>query len=108
MSFEIITMNYTTILSTAEDLALSYVMLSQQDWIDKIVRERCKIVIDEIVKICVAQCLAEGIQIPRSKEVMVELAFTRGWVKSLADQLTVPSPMQPPPSEQYINRLQGS
>jgi hypothetical protein len=81
-------MNYTTILSTAEDLALGYITLSQQDWVDKMIHERCRIAIDEIVKICVEKCLAEGIQIPNSKEVMVELAFTRGWVKSLTDQST--------------------
>jgi hypothetical protein len=79
-------MNYTTILSTAEDLALSYVTASQQEWIDNMVHERCRIAIDEIVRICVEQCLVAGIQIPNSKEVMVELAFTRGWVKSLANQ----------------------
>jgi hypothetical protein len=88
-------MNYTTILSTAEDLALSYVTFSQQAWIDNMVHERCRIAIDEIVRICVEQCLAEGIQIPNSKEVMVELAFTRGWVKSVVDQSTTASPTLP-------------
>jgi hypothetical protein len=78
-------MNYTIILSTAENLALGYAAVSQQDWIDNVVHERCRVAIDEIVKICVEQCLAEGIQIPGSKEVMVELAFTRGWIKSLAE-----------------------
>jgi hypothetical protein len=88
-------MNYTTILSTAEDLALSYVTVSQQEWIDNMVHERCRIAVDEIVRICVEQCLAAGIQIPGSKEVMVELAFTQGWVKSVADQATTPSPTLP-------------
>jgi hypothetical protein len=88
-------MNYTTILSTAEDLALSYVTASQQEWIDNVVHERCRRAIDEIVAICVEKCLAEGIQIPGSKEVMVELAFTRGWVKSLADQVATPIPTLP-------------
>lgn len=78
-------MNYTTILSTAEDLALGYVAFSQQDWVDNMVHERCRIAIDEIVRICVEQCLAGGIQIPGSKDAMVELAFAQGWVKSLAD-----------------------
>jgi hypothetical protein len=88
-------MNYTTILSTAEDLALSHVTLSQQDWIDNVVHERCRVAIDDIVKICVEQCLVEGIQIPNSKEVMVELAFAQGWVKSVADQSTTQLPTIP-------------
>jgi hypothetical protein len=78
-------MNYTTILSTAQNLALSYVTVSQQEWIDNVVHERCRLAIEDIVKICVDQCLNNGIQIPGSREVMVELAFTQGWVKSLAD-----------------------
>ena len=78
-------MNYTTILSTAEDLALSYVTASQQEWIDNMVNERCRIAIDEIVRICIEKCIAEGIQIPNSKDAMVELAFEKGWVKSAAE-----------------------
>jgi hypothetical protein len=79
-------MNYTTVLSTAEDLALSYAAVSQQDWIDNVVHERCRIAIEEIVKICVDKCLANGIQIPSSKDAMVELAFAQEWVKSVAEQ----------------------
>ncbi len=50
-------MNYTVTLSDAEDKALSYVAYSQQDWIDNAVHERCRIAIDDIVKICVEKCL---------------------------------------------------
>jgi hypothetical protein len=78
-------MNYTTILSTSENLALGYVAFSQQEWIDNMVHERCRIAIDEIVRICVEKCLADGIQIPGSKDAMTELAFEKGWVKSAAD-----------------------
>jgi hypothetical protein len=77
---------YTITLSTAEDKALSYAALSQQEWIDNAVHERCRIAIDEIVQITVAKCLETGTQIPSSKDAMVDLAFERGWVKSAADR----------------------
>lgn len=79
-------MNYTITLTSAEDKALSYAAFSQQDWIDNAVHERCRIAIDEIAKICVEQCLANGVQIPGSKEAMVELAFQNGWVLTAADR----------------------
>lgn len=74
---------YQTTLTSAQDKALSYVAYSQQDWIDTAVQERCRKATEEIVNICVQQCLANNIQIPGSKDEMVELAFTQGWVKTL-------------------------
>lgn len=79
-------MNYTVTLSNAEDKALAYVAFSQQDWIDNAVHERCRIAIDEIAKICFEQCLANNIQIPGSKEAMVDLAFQNGWVITAAQR----------------------
>jgi len=77
---------YTITLSAAEDKALSYAAMSQQEWIDNAVHERCRIAIDEIVQITVAKCLETGTQIPSSKDAMVDLAFEQGWVKSAADR----------------------
>lgn len=79
-------MNYSITLTAAEDKALSYAAFSQQDWIDNAVHERCRIAIDEIAKICVEQCLANNIQIPGSKDAMVELAFQNGWVITAAQR----------------------
>lgn len=79
-------MQYNIQLSAAEDAALSYVTYSQDEWIQNAVHERCRIAIDEIVQITVAKCLETGIQIPSSKDVMVELAFAEGWVKTAAEQ----------------------
>lgn len=75
-------MDYTVKLTEAENLALSYVALSQQDWIDNAVHDRCRIAIDEIVALTVQRCLEANIQIPGSKDAMVELAFAKGWVIS--------------------------
>lgn len=77
-------MDYTITLTDAQDKALSFVAVSQQDWIENVVQDRCRIAINEIVKICVDKCLENDIQIPGSKDDMVELAFTKGWVKSAA------------------------
>jgi hypothetical protein len=49
------------------------------------VHERCRIAIEDIVKICVEKCLENNIQIPGSKDAMVELAFESGWVLSAKD-----------------------
>ena len=75
-------MEYTITLTEAEDKALSHVALSQQDWIDNAVHERCRAAIDEIVKICVEKCLETNTQIPSSKDDMVLLAFEQEWVKT--------------------------
>ena len=79
-------MNYNITLTAAEDAALSYAALSQDDWIQNAVHERCRIAIDEIVQITVAKCLETSIQIPGSKEEMVTLAFAQGWVKTAAQR----------------------
>ena len=77
---------YIINLSAAEDAALSYVAFSQDDWIQNATHERCRIAIDEIVQITVQKCLETNTQIPGSKEEMVALAFTQGWVESAADR----------------------
>lgn len=77
---------YNITLTSAEDKALSYVAMSQDDWIQNAVHERCRIAIDEIVAITVQKCLETGTQIPGSKDEMVELAFAQGWVKTAAQR----------------------
>ncbi len=73
---------YTITLTDTEDKALGSVAFSKQDWIDNAVHNRCRIAIDDIVQICVAKCLETGTQIPSSKNEMVSIAFTKGWIKS--------------------------
>ena len=77
-------MNYTITLSKAEDDALAYAALSQDDWIQNASHERCRVAIDEIVQIAVQKCLETGTQIPGTKDEIVELAFAQGWVKTAA------------------------
>lgn len=75
---------YTITLTDAENSALAYAALSQDNWIQNAVHERCRIAIDEIVQITVAKCLETNVQIPGSKDDMVTLAFAQGWVKTAA------------------------
>ena len=77
-------MNYTVTLTNTENQALSFVALSQQDWIDNVVKNRARIAIDEIVKIAVEKYIEVGESIPGSKDEIVATAFERGWVKTVA------------------------
>jgi hypothetical protein len=63
--------NYTITLSDAEDKALSVVAVSQEDWIQNAVHERCRIAIEEIVNAEVQRKLAAGEPITGSKEDIV-------------------------------------
>ena len=77
------TIEYIIKLTSAENKALAHVALSQQEWIDNAIHTRCRIAMEDIVKICVEKCLESNIQIPGSKDQIVELAFEQGWVKTL-------------------------
>lgn len=78
-------MNYTVTLTQTEDKALSYAAVSQDVWIQNAIHSRCDAAIDDIVKIAVAKCLDASMQIPGTKDEIVELAFTQGWVKTAAE-----------------------
>ena len=65
---------YTITLSAAEDKALGVVALSQDDWIQNAVHERCRIAIEEIVNAEVQRLLAAGQPITGSKEDIVNAA----------------------------------
>jgi hypothetical protein len=79
--------NYTITLTEAENKALSYAVLTQQIWIDNAIHDRCRIAIEEIVTVTVQKCLETNTAIPGSKDAMVELAFTKGWVKTAAQRV---------------------
>ena len=62
---------YTITLTDAEDKALGYVAVSQNDWIQTAVHERCRIAIEEIVNAEVQRKLATGEPITGTKEDIV-------------------------------------
>ena len=65
---------YTITLSDAENKALGFVALSQDDWIQNAVHERCRIAIEEIVAAEVQRKLALGESITGTKEDIVNAA----------------------------------
>ena len=62
---------YTIELSAAENKALGVIALSQNDWIQNAVKERCRIAIEEIVAAEVQRKLAAGESITGSKDDIV-------------------------------------
>lgn len=79
-------MDYTITLTDTEDKALAYAAASQQDWIDNVVHNRCRIAIDDIVKLAVDKFIAAGESMPGNKDQIVAIAFERGWVKTAAQR----------------------
>jgi hypothetical protein len=65
---------YIITLSDAEDKALGFVALSQQEWIDNAIKTRCAAAIEEIVAAEVQRKLAAGETISGSKEDIVNAA----------------------------------
>ena len=76
----------TITLTETQKKGLDYVTPSIQDWSDNAVHNRARIAIDEIVDIYTKKALDEGVQIPATRELIVDDAFTRGWVKTAEDR----------------------
>lgn len=75
-------MQYTITLSPAEDKALGFVALDQNEWIQHAVHERCRVAIEEIVAAEVQRLLNSGQPITGTKEDIVVAAP----VKSMAER----------------------
>lgn len=65
---------YTVNLTDAEDKALGHIAFSQDAWIQNVVKERCRIAIEEIVNSEVQRLLAAGEPITGSKDDIVMAA----------------------------------
>lgn len=77
---------YTLELTQAQDMALAYAAFSQQDWIDNVVKNRCRIAIEEIMQVALDKSIETGTQLPVTQDEIVMLAFERGWVKTGAQR----------------------
>jgi len=62
---------YTITLTDAENKALGYVAVSQQEWIDNAIKNRCRIAIDEIFTLEAERIAANGGQISGTKDDIV-------------------------------------
>jgi hypothetical protein len=65
---------YTIELSDAEDKEFGVIAVSQNDWIQNAIKERCRLAIEEIVAAEVQRKLAAGETISGSKEDIVMAA----------------------------------
>ena len=71
-------------LTDTQYKGLEYAALSPTEWADNAVTERCRIANDEIVDITVKHCLDNGIQVPATRELIVDYAFDNDIVKTAA------------------------
>lgn len=79
---------YTITLSDAEDKALGYVALSQQDWMENAIKARCENAIQEIFQLEVERKIAAGEPITGTKEEIVLAAN----IRSAAERASDPTP----------------
>jgi hypothetical protein len=66
--------NYTITLTDAENKALGHIALSQQEWINNAVHDRCRIAINDIVAQEVERITAAGGTLSGTKEDIVMAA----------------------------------
>jgi len=71
-------------LTDTQYKGLEYAALSPSDWAENAVTERCRIANDEIVQLTVQHCLDNGIQVPATRELIVDYAFDNDIVKTAA------------------------
>ena len=71
-------------LTDTQFKGLEYAALSPSDWAENAVTERARIANDEIVDITVKHCLDNGIQVPATREAIVDYAFDNDVVKTAA------------------------
>lgn len=73
---------HTITLTDIEEKAFTYLSIDQITWITDAFQNRALVAINEIVDIYTKRALDEGVQIPTTREAIVDDAFTRGWVKT--------------------------
>lgn len=78
--------NITITLTDTQLKGLEYAALSPQDWAENAVTERCRIANDEIVQLTVKQCLDNGVQVPPTREDIVQYAFDNNIVQTAAER----------------------
>jgi hypothetical protein len=77
---------YTVTLSDAEDKALGFVAISQNEWIQNVIYDRCRIAIEEIVAAEVQRKLAANETISGTKEDIVNAAPIKSAATRQAEQ----------------------
>ena len=77
---------YTIELTETEELAFQYVAQTANSWIQHAVHERARVAIEEIIQISIPQFLNNNVQIPSTKEAIVQAAYDNGYIKTGAER----------------------
>lgn len=78
--------DFTITLTDTEKKGMEYAASNVQDWIDNAATNRARIAVDEIVNLYTTKALDDGVAIPATRELIVDDAFARGWVKTAAQR----------------------
>lgn len=78
-------MNITIELTETQYKGLQYAAITPEEWATNAVTERARIANDEIVQLTVEHCLNNNIQIPSTREEIVDYAFTSGLIRTAAE-----------------------
>jgi hypothetical protein len=73
-------------ITDTEMKAMEYVAMLPLAWADNAITNRARIAMDEIISIYTARALDEGVQIPTTRDEIVNDAFARGWVQTAAER----------------------
>jgi len=76
----------TVEITSTQYKGLEYAAVSPQNWLDNAVKNRARVANDEIVDTTVKHCLDNGIQVPPTREDIVDYAFANGVVKTAAER----------------------
>lgn len=76
----------TVTLTDTENKALEYVAASVSDWADNALKNRARVATNEIIKLLVAHCNANNVQLATGEAAQVTQAFTLGVVDRAADR----------------------
>ena len=76
--------NYTITTTASEEIALSSVMGSAQDWLENAIQERARIAGDKIIENLISHCNANNIAIAVGRDAQITQANTLGLVPSAA------------------------
>jgi len=67
--------NITITITDVEQKGLEYAAHTPADWASGVIKHRAKVAVDEIVDITVKHCLDNDIQVPSTREAIVDYAF---------------------------------
>jgi len=63
--------------------AMEHTVFSPEEWSKNAVENQCRKATDDIVGKYTKRALDEGVQIPNSRDLIIDDAFDRGWVTTL-------------------------